>query len=304
MSLRISWALAASSLVFFACVGDSPTNQTGADASPGADSGTPDTSLVDGASCAAPKKVCTKGPQTVCTDVSSDDANCGSCNNSCPMGSNCKSSACACTDATKTFCAQNGSGVCTDVKTDPKNCGTCGNACPNSHCKDGECDRIAFVTSQGFSTSIGGSSGADALCQAAAMSGKLPGTYQAWLAVGTIGPSATFKTKSTTPYVLSDGTTVLADSFTALVTTGPKTALNLSELKSPVGSGSPDVMTNVNAQGAGSSASFDCGGWTSTNGTNKWFPADRTTTSSAWTDGSNVASCSATLIHHLYCFQQ
>lgn len=286
-----------------ACVSDTPTVSNGVDSSVGADSGAPDTSLADGATCGAPKKECTKGAQTVCTDVSTDDLNCGACNNACPMGSACKTSKCACTDGTKTFCAQNGSGICADVMTDPKNCGTCGNVCPNSHCTSGQCDHIVFVTSQTYSTSFGGSSGADAHCQTLAQAAKLPGTYMAWVGVGTIGPSSTFKNKSTTPYVLADGTTVFADSFASLVTTGPKHALNLNDLKAPVNDGFANVMTNVNAAGDGSSQSFDCGGWTS-DSTGKWFPADLTVTTTAWTDGASAVNCSASILYRLYCFQQ
>ncbi len=291
-----------------ACLSDTPIDRPSADSGTdanSADSAAQDSSLVDQSNCASPKKVCTKGPQSVCTDVSSDDANCGDCNNACPVGATCKTSKCACTDASKTFCPQNGSGICTDLKADSKNCGTCGNVCPNNHCTSGECDRIVFVTSQASSTNINGVTGANTMCQAAATTGKLPGKYAAWIANGTLGPSATFTTKSATPYVLADGTTVFADSYTSLVTTGPKHALDLTELKSPVGNGGPNVMTNVNSGGDGATASFDCNGWTSTDSTNKWFPGDpNSADKTLWTDGANATSCSTTLLYRLYCFQQ
>lgn len=46
----------------------------------------------------------------------------------------------------------------------------------------------------------------------------------ALVAAGTLGPAATFTTKSNTPYVLPDAKTVFAPSFAALTSAGPSRA--------------------------------------------------------------------------------
>ncbi len=250
--------------------------------------------------CASPKTECTKGTATVCTDTSSDDANCGTCNNVCPSGSACKSSNCACNDPTKTFCAQGSSGVCVDVKTDPKNCGQCGHECPNANCTNGECDKIVFVTKSGYGTNLGGVKGADGVCAAAATAAGLKGTFQAWISDGVVAPTNSFK-KSKTPYVLSDGTTKVADSFAALATDPLKHAIDKAEDKTPVTG--KVVMTNVKTDGTFSSVSMECASWSSTTGTDKFVSGSTDLTTAGWTDGP-AKDCGATLQYHLFCFEQ
>ena len=253
-----------------------------------------------GGGCASPKTECTKGTATVCTDTSSDDANCGTCNNVCPSGSACKSSNCACNDATKTFCTQGSSGLCTDVQSDPNNCGACGKVCPNNNCKAGECDKVVFVTKNSFGTNLGGVTGADGICAAAATTAGLKGTFKAWISDGVVAPTNSFK-KSNTPYVLSDGTTKVADSFAALATDPLKHAIDKAEDKTPVTG--KVVMTNVKTDGTPSSASMECASWSSTTGTDKFVSGSTDLTTPAWTDGP-VKACEATLQYHLFCFGQ
>lgn len=274
-----------------ACVGDSPTpsnpNDGGTDSSPQG----------DGASCAAPKKECTKGSQTVCTDVSSDDANCGACNTVCPTGSTCKSSSCACTDGTKTFCKT--SNTCTDTKADPKNCGACDVVCPNANCTNGQCDKIVFVTKDAYGTAIGGVTQADATCVAAAKKAGLPGTYQAWISDGSVAPSSTFTTKSSVPYILPDGTKV-ANSFAALGGGTLLHGIDMTEDKTTLTG--VKVMTNVKVNGDVNTASFTCSSWSGTSG--NYFGGTSGNMTAEWTDGAAATACTASLTNHLYCFQQ
>jgi hypothetical protein len=292
--LGFAWCLA--------CVGDvgPGTNDGGVDAA--ADSGN------EAAACSAPKTSCTKGPNTVCTDTSSDDQNCGQCNSVCGSGATCVTSSCACSDPAKTYCTSGAAGACYDVKTDPNNCGKCGNKCPNTHCTAGECDRVVFLSKNTYSTNLAGPTGADTTCTSEATTAGLNGTYMAWLSSGTLGPSSRFTTKSSTPYVLADGTTEVAASFADLAN-GLKHAINMGPDKTTINT-SMNVMTNTSSNGAGDSVSFDCAGWTSTTTDNtaytSYYQGDATQTSAAtWsTQGSTFTHCNANLIQRIYCFQQ
>ena len=253
-----------------------------------------------GGGCASPKTECTKGTATVCTDTSSDDANCGTCNNVCPSGSACKSSNCACNDATKTFCTQGSSGLCTDVQSDPNNCGACGKVCPNNNCKAGECDKVVFVTKNSFGTNLGGVTGADGICAAAATTAGLKGTFKAWISDGVVAPTNSFK-KSNTPYVLSDGTTKVADSFAALGSGTLQHAIDKAEDKTPVTG--KVVMTNVKTDGTALSQGLECVSWSSTEASNQFAGGSTDSTASTWTDGP-TAKCNPNLLQHLFCFEQ
>ncbi|MHB8416744.1 MAG: hypothetical protein ACYDCL_01625 [Myxococcales bacterium] len=71
----------------------------------------------------------------VCTSMSSDPNNCGSCGNVCASGT-CAGGVCS------TGCASGlslCSGACTDTSTDPNNCGGCGVVCSSGSCAGGVC---------------------------------------------------------------------------------------------------------------------------------------------------------------------
>lgn len=194
------------------------------------------------------------------------------------------------------------------MKSDPNNCGTCGNKCPNAHCTAGSCDRIAFLSKGTYSTNLGGLSGADATCTGEANGAGLPGPYMAWLSSGTTGPSARFTTKSSTPYVLPDGTTQVAASFADLAN-GLMHAINMGPDKTNINT-TMALMTNTRSNGDGDSSSFDCAGWTSTTTDNtaytSYYQGDATQTSAAtWsTQGSTFTHCNPTLTQRMVCFQQ
>jgi hypothetical protein len=75
---------------------------------------------------------------SVCSDTSSDPANCGGCGNACSNGGSCVSGQCTgggCQGG-QILCA----GACTDPTSDPNNCGACGNACPDGDgCISSQC---------------------------------------------------------------------------------------------------------------------------------------------------------------------
>jgi hypothetical protein len=68
-----------------------------------------------------------------CSDLSSDNANCGSCGHACPGSETCTAGACV-------ACATQCAGACVDLGYDQANCGSCGHACPASAlCTAGTC---------------------------------------------------------------------------------------------------------------------------------------------------------------------
>ena len=71
-----------------------------------------------------------------CTDVRTDEANCGSCGNRCGAGQTCRSGSCGCTAPGQTSC----DGACVLTATDPDHCGSCEHACGGGQaCIAGSC---------------------------------------------------------------------------------------------------------------------------------------------------------------------
>jgi hypothetical protein len=247
--------------------------------------------------CSLPQTLCTKGMQMVCTDIATDDQNCGMCNNPCGAATSCKGSKCVCTDSTKTLCGT----MCVDAQTDPKNCGACGHVCPNSNCIGGKCDSIVFVTDQTVATNLMGFANVDAKCQSLAQTANLSGKFMAWVSQSTgmmSSPSTRF-VKSTRPYVLVDGT-VVADSYAALTNGNPlKHAINMTQSKQ-VFSQSTSVMTSTSALGT-TQGTADCSGWTGVAPGGAYGEA--TSTGLDWSRSfSGTVDC--TSAYRLYCFEQ
>ena len=85
---------------------------------------------VTGVGCACPSGGASC--EGTCTDVASDEANCGACAVVCPGRLTCVGGACTCTDGCGPTCA--------DTRTDPEHCGACGRACASGGlCVDGRC---------------------------------------------------------------------------------------------------------------------------------------------------------------------
>src|SRR4051812_38795722 len=89
-------------------------------------------------------------------------------------------------------------------------------------------NNYVFVTSIQQNGNLGGLAGADAICQTRASFAGLPGTYRAWLSTTAVDAEARFF-HSTSPYVLTDGTTVVANNWDDLVDGTLAEAITMTE---------------------------------------------------------------------------
>lgn len=143
------------------------------------------------------------------------DTTCGVCGNTCNGSHNtgaCVEGVCACDQGYLDCDAASG---CETVPSDdPHNCGACGVVCASGACAHGNCAVRVFATNALFTGALGGLSGADEKCQAAADGAKLGGTFKAWLADGAKAAGERFPHLDTL-YQRVDGV-FLADSWSAL----------------------------------------------------------------------------------------
>lgn len=178
---------------------------------------------------------------------------------------------------------------------------------------------LVFVTSTTYTGNLGGLAGADQKCMdraAAAMPSPLPGTFKAWMSDSATSAAAHVTTHGTLPYVLVDGTTVVAADWSALTSANGAQVQNMITMDENgntvpgtsdtcSGFGGHYVWTNSNDDGtlytgAGtcqdltSALNGDTGntGSASTNqGDTKWW--------SSWCNGQSCDSLAS-----LYCLQQ
>ncbi len=160
--------------------------------------------------------------------------------------------------------------------------------------------KTVFVTSNYYNGDLGGVTGADDKCQAAANSAGLSGVYKAWISVATSSPSIAF-TQSVVPYVTTRGDRI-ASNWTDL-TDG--TLIN-PILGDEYGTAlvDADVWTNTKADGTISSLIDSCDNFTSSAGgvTNRARVGLASRISSAWTSGATFECVFGMM--RLYCFQQ
>ncbi|MCY0989468.1 DUF4215 domain-containing protein [Nannocystis sp. ILAH1] len=166
----------------------------------------------------------------------------------------------------------------------------CSNAC--------EAPRVMFVTSTKFDGNLGGLTGADALCQAAAdaapaLQGK---TFKAWLSDDTDSPSTRLDVNFGGRYVLVNDTTV-ATGWTDLTDGMLAHAVDMTETGMMVGSG---PWTNTKADGTVLGAEH-CQNWTFGMVGQKGAYGFTTVTDATWTDAADSNSCSAA--SPLYCLE-
>jgi hypothetical protein len=92
----------------------------------------PSTKDIPPSMCQPPMTWCQS--QAICTDLETDDLNCGACGSQCTAGNRCVSKVCC--PVWKMFCA----GGCVDVESSTDHCGGCGNKCAaGEQCLTGVC---------------------------------------------------------------------------------------------------------------------------------------------------------------------
>lgn len=187
-----------------------------------------------------------------------------------------------------------------------------GAACSGGACRDGVCAPLAcgsggpctvFVTSTKVSGNLGGVTGADATCQAAAVSAGLSGTYRAWLSDPVNSPTTRF-IRSTGPYRLVNGT-VIADSWSDLTDGTPlRAAINVTETGG-AHSGDNAGWSNTGADGnplpPGATGEGNCVNWTSASNAIQGGMGS-TSIPALWPNLGVTFACVNLL--SLFCFQQ
>jgi len=151
-----------------------------------------------------------------------------------------------------------------------------------------------FVTSGRYTGNLGGLSGGDAKCAAAAGAARLGGNWTAWLSDANL--DAVDRIPDESPWYLVDGTT-LAFQFKADLTDLPKHPINRDENGTLV----PQfqrVWTGTEYGGMGMPDNH-CQGWTI--GTAAADALVGFVAITAWTDEA-IVSCASTL--RLYCFER
>jgi hypothetical protein len=149
---------------------------------------------------------------------------------------------------------------------------------------------------------LGGTSGADAKCQALADAAQLGGDYKAWLSDNSASAAARM-THSPGAYVLVNGAVVATD-FSDLIKGSVRHAIDLSELGiEPPRNGTAcepvSVWTDTRNEGTPFELGYTCGEWTDTNG---WSGFGRWNDQANWSLACSGGSCGGTAA--LYCFEQ
>jgi len=153
-----------------------------------------------------------------------------------------------------------------------------------------------FVTSTSWNGNLGGVSGANAKCQAAANSAGLSGTYKAWISTSSSSPSSSFA-KSSNGYEDTKGNKI-ADSWSDLTDGSIDRKINYTEGGSTFTKG---VWTGTTKNGTLESSTRTCSNWTTNSSSKKGRRGYSNYSSSAWTD-YYTSTCNGT--RSLYCFQQ
>ena len=116
-------------------------------------------------------------------------------------------------------------------------------------CAGGSCvlARRVFVSAATFPADFGGFSGADVTCQHLALAAGLGGVWMAWVSDVASSPSQRFN-RASYEYALLDGT-VVAPSYTGLVSGTLAHAIDLDEHGAAVTSSTTEVWTATNPDG-------------------------------------------------------
>ncbi|HMR76474.1 MAG TPA: DUF1554 domain-containing protein [Polyangiaceae bacterium] len=157
-------------------------------------------------------------------------------------------------------------------------------------------DLLVFVTTRKLKGDLGGPTGADGVCNEAAQSAKVPGTFSAW--ISSKASSAAVRLTSNGPWRLRDGR-VVADSKSELVSGTLQNAINTHE-DGALLSGTTQVWTGTRVDGQPAAAS--CSDWTSASDLDKGLAGEAKSKDPPWTESGSILPCSGE--RRLYCFQK
>jgi len=175
--------------------------------------------------------------------------------------------------------------------------------------------RRVFITSQQWTANLGGASGADAKCQAAANGASLGGTWMSWTSTSTSDPSLRF-VHSTVPWKLLDGT-LIADDWSDLTSGSLENPINRDENNNLVtfnnanyptdpysGIAWTDTSTSGHSSGYTNCSDFTDGTSASTSASVGYIGYYHPIPASCWTDAQGTAAYVCNSVVSLYCFEQ
>jgi hypothetical protein len=159
-----------------------------------------------------------------------------------------------------------------------------------------------FVTRKTFTGDLGGLSGADAKCAAAAADGGLEGTFVAWLSGRSGGSLVRAADRlGEARYVMLDGT-IAFESKTQL-TTGPSKPILVNELGVPLEAFEPEAWTGTLASGT-PSPDYRCLDWSSSANAENGIVGEVDRGGAEWSATKSIAAVRCNESHHLYCFEK
>ena len=160
--------------------------------------------------------------------------------------------------------------------------------------------KTVFLTEANVKGSLGGLSGADALCSTEAANAGLVGTFRAWLSVHPSSPSNRF-THATIPYKLVDGT-VVANDWNDLI--DGNLAAPINRTANNVQKSAGYVWTNTYTWGDADSTNpqYTCDSWTKGDANYSGIGGISGNTDAKWTGAYPPVSCDR--FARLYCVEQ
>jgi len=158
--------------------------------------------------------------------------------------------------------------------------------------------KVVFVTSEAYDGALGGLPGADDQCNTLAMEAGLAnaGSFLAWLSADDKSPSSRM-VHHDVPYLLLDGKTIIAASWTDLTDGALDNPITIDEL----GMVASDTSVWTGTSAAGEAASPSCKGWTSPK---KGDPGLRGTLGAVDKNWSDAAATSCGYAARLICVEQ
>ncbi len=174
--------------------------------------------------------------------------------------------------------------------------------------------KYVFITSATYNGNLGGLTGADTKCKTLADNSSITSirgrTWAAWLSDSANSPAQPSAqrpfTHATVPYNLVDGTTIIASSWTDLITNKNGNYLTNPISKDESGnvvSGNMWTSTApIGDNSCGSCSSRNCSNWTSGSNPSIGVKGYTPSTTSSWTTSAGEY-CDSNFLH-LYCFEQ